>query len=30
VKALRPDPILNVGIEPETGLIQLPQLRQSR
>ncbi len=30
VKALRPDPILNVGIEPETALIQLPQLKQSR
>jgi amino-acid N-acetyltransferase len=29
VKALRPDPILNVGMEPETALIQLPQLKQS-
>jgi amino-acid N-acetyltransferase len=28
VKALRPDPVLNVGIESETGLIQLPQLKQ--
>jgi amino-acid N-acetyltransferase len=29
VKALRADPVLNVGIEPGTGLIQLPQLKQS-
>jgi amino-acid N-acetyltransferase len=30
VKALRPDPILAAGIEPETALIQLPQLKQTR
>jgi amino-acid N-acetyltransferase len=30
VKALRPDPILAAGIEPETTLIQLPQLKQTR
>ncbi len=29
VKALRPDPILNVGMEPETALIQLPLLKQN-
>jgi amino-acid N-acetyltransferase len=29
VKALRPDPVLDTGFEPETALIQLPQLKQS-
>jgi len=27
VKALRPDPVLDTGMEPEPALIQLPQLR---
>ncbi len=27
VKALRPDPVLDTGFEPETALIQLPQLK---
>ena len=29
VKALRPDPVLDAGFEPETTLIQLPLLKQS-
>jgi amino-acid N-acetyltransferase len=29
VKALRPDPVLAAGVEPETTLIQLPLLKQS-
>jgi amino-acid N-acetyltransferase len=29
VKALRPDPVLDTGFEPETALIQLPQLKES-
>ena len=30
VKALRPDPVLVVDVEPETNLIQLPLLKQTR
>lgn len=30
VKALRPDPVLESGIEPDSVIVQLPQLKQSR